>query len=375
MNLKRNSGNSFYKYELNQNQVYFSGPLKLKNGVIKMKKYILLIIALTLTFNLQSFSQGVTKAGTTAASFLGIDVGPRGNAMGGAYVSIANDVTAMYWNPSGIAQLDNFEATFSNTRWIADLSFNFAGIVLPIEDFGTIGVNATFLTMGEMERTTIANPDGTGEMFDAGMYAIGLSYARNLTEQFAIGFNAKYINERLYHSNATGFALDVGALFDTQLNGLKIGMSISNYGTKMNLDGRDLIVQYDVSPSIHGNNPNIDAKLSTNEFDLPLMFRVGVSMDLLKGLGNSNFILSVDALHPSDDVEYVNVGGEYVFYDMLSLRAGYKELFNEDSEQGFNFGGGIRYSLEDVTTFYFDYSYMDFGILDAVHSFSVTLKF
>lgn len=343
-----------------------------------MKKYILIILGLLIVFSPQDPAWGVTKTGTTTAGFLVIDVGTRGTSMGSAYVSLANDATAMYWNPAGIARMNNFEATFCNTKWIADLSFNYAGAVLTLGNFGNIGVNATFLSMDEIERTTIAHPDGTGELFDAGSYAIGLSYARILTDKFAIGFNVKHINERMYHCNAYGFALDVGALFNTQFHDLTLGMSISNYGTKMRLDGRDLQVQHDIDPSIYGNNPNINAKLQTDAFDLPLMFRVGVSMDLLKGSHNSNLILSVDALHPSDDVEYVNIGAEYVLFNMFSLRAGYKELsgykelFAKNYEQGLTFGGGIHQKIMG-TTFYFDYSYLDFGVLNGINTFSISL--
>ncbi len=346
-----------------------------KNGVKKMRKFILFLLALLLISYSQTIAQGITKKGTTAAAFLGIDVGPKAIAMGGAFVSVANDVTAMYWNPAGISQIDNFNATFSNTRWIADLSFNYAGVVFPLEEIGNVGLNATFLTMDQIERTTLENPDGTGELFDAGSYAFGLSFARNLTDQFAIGFNIKYINERLYHVSADGFAVDIGAMFDTGLEGLNLGMSITNYGTKMQLDGRDLRFQTDVAPNISGNNQTIGAELQTDMFELPLMFRVGVSMDILKGLGNSNLILSADALHPNDDVEYLNMGGEYVFYDMFSLRAGYKGLFAENTEQSISLGGGIHYTLLESVTFYFDYSYIDFGILNAVHTFSVSLGF
>lgn len=331
------------------------------------------MLGLLLFIHAQSHAQSVTKVGTTAAGFLLIDVGPRANGMGGAYVSVANDATAMYWNPAGIARLDHFAATFSNTKWIADLSFNYAGAVLALGGFGNLGVNATFLAMDQIERTTIANPDGTGELFDAGMYAVGLSYARPLTDRFSIGFNAKYINERLYHSSAYGFALDVGALYHTRFNGLTLGMSISNYGTKMQLDGRDLQVQHDIAPGVSGNNSNINARLQTDHFDLPLTFRVGVSMDVLKGSYDSNLILSVDALHPSDDLEYVNIGGEYVVHDMFFLRAGYKELFAKDSEQGLSLGGGLRYNVMGKTTFNFDYSYVDFGVFEAIHTFSVSL--
>ena len=350
-----------------------------QNGVSTMRQLFntwrqagLAVIVIGVLAGTQAAAQGVTKAGTTAASFLGIDVGPRGTAMGGAYVAVVNDATAMYWNPAGIAKINSFEAAFSNTKWIADLSFNYAAAALALEGFGTLGVNATFLTMDPMERTTINQPDGTGELFDAGSYAFGVSYARSLTDQFSIGFNAKYINERLYHSTANGFALDVGTLFDTQFEGLKLGMSISNYGTKMQLDGRDMQIQADVDASQAGNNPNINAQLKTDAFDLPLNFRVGVSMDVLKGAANSNLILSADALHPSDDVESVNVGGEYTFNEMISLRAGYKGL-GASTEQGLNFGAGIRYMIDGGTVFHFDYSFIEFGVFSTVHMFSIGL--
>ncbi|MGD8782199.1 MAG: PorV/PorQ family protein [Ignavibacteria bacterium] len=363
--------NKIFNNQFPWKRIYFPEPVQIKIGVIKMRKYFQLVLCLLLAFSIQYQAQ-VTKVGTTAGSFLAIDIGPRGTGMGSAFVSIADDATAMYWNPAGIANVENFETTFLNSKWIADLSLNYAGAVLSLGNFGTLGVNATFLTMDEIERTTIASPDGTGELFDAGSYAFGISYARQLTDQFAIGFNAKYINERLYHSNANGFALDVGAIFRTNFNGLTLGMSISNYGTKMQLEGQDMLVQHDIAENVKGNNEYINANLETDEFDLPLMFRVGVSMDILKGLANSNWIISADALHPSDDVESVNVGTEYIFHDIFSVRVGYKGLFAKDSEQGLNFGSGIRYNVMGTTTVGFDYSYIDFGIFDAVHMFSVS---
>ena len=221
----------------------------------------------------------VTKSGTTAVGFLNIDVGSRAVGMGSAYCTLAEDATAMYWNPAGIAKLNDIEATFSNAKWIADLSFNYVGLVVPFGSLGSVGVSATFLTMDQIERTTINSPDGTGEFFDAGSYAVGLSYARNLTDRFAIGMTGKYINERMYHSSSHGFALDVGALYNTGFHGLNLGFSISNYGTKMKLDGFDLQVQHDINPSIYGNVENINARLMTDKFDLPLLLRAGISLE------------------------------------------------------------------------------------------------
>jgi hypothetical protein len=316
----------------------------------------------------------VTKTGTTAATFLKVDVGARAVGMGSAYVSVVDDATAMFWNPAGLARVRGNEAVFSHAKWIADIGMSYAGVAVNLGNLGNIGVSGQFQTMDEMERTTILEPDGTGEMFDAGSFAVGLSYARNLTERFSIGMTAKYIRERIYHSTASGAAIDIGALFDTQLQGMKIGMSITNYGTKMQMGGRDMQIQTDPDPTVEGNNANIPGYLKTDSFDLPLLFRVGLSIDLLKGAGNSNFILAVDAMHPNDDYESMNVGCEYIFNNMLSLRAGYKSLFNEESEEGLGLGAGVHYSLGGMRLM-LDYAYHDFGVLKDIQKITIGLGF
>ena len=337
-----------------------------------MKKILVLMLALFMTSFL--FSQEVTKVGTTAAGFLNIDVGARAIGMGGAYVAVAEDAMSMYWNAAGISRIDGAEAVFTHNRWLADISYNYAGFAMSMGNLGSIGVNAQFMTMDKMERTTIMEPDGTGELFSAGSYAFGLAYGRNLTDRFSIGFNFKYITEEIYHSKATGIAFDIGTMFDTQYNGLKIGMSITNYGTKMQMGGRDMLIQTDIDPSISGNNHNINANLSTDQFDLPLMFRVGVSMDVLKGMGNSNLVLAVDALHPNDDVESVNVGAEYMYNRMFALRAGYKTMFARDSEEGLCFGAGFYWDAGGMQLM-IDYAYQDFGVLKEIQMFTLGLGF
>jgi hypothetical protein len=171
---------------------------------------ILLVIAVAAGLG----AKQVTKTGTTAATFLKVDVGARAVGMGSAYVSVVEDATAMYWNPAGLARVKGNEAVFSHAQWIADIGMSYAGIAVNLGNLGNIGLSGQFETMDEMERTTILQPDGTGEMFDAGSYAFGLSYARNLTDRFSIGMTAKFIQERIYHSTANGAALDIGVLFE-----------------------------------------------------------------------------------------------------------------------------------------------------------------
>ena len=113
---------------------------------------IINIICSTLIILSVAFAQagGVTKSGTTAAPFLNVDVGARANSMGGAYVSMADDATSMYWNPAGIALFTQPEAIFCHMRWIADITFNYIGFAMPLQQYGTIGVNATFLSTDQL---------------------------------------------------------------------------------------------------------------------------------------------------------------------------------------------------------------------------------
>jgi hypothetical protein len=339
-----------------------------------MKKLVIFILSFVVLLSTTCFS-GVTKTGTTAAPFLKVDVGSRAIGMGSAYVALAEDATAMYWNPGGLAGVNQNEVIFCHNRWIADITFNYAAIAVPVSGAANLGLSATFLTTDDMERTTINSPDGTGEMFSVGSYAFGLCYAMNLTDRFSIGLNLKYIYEYIYHCSAKGVAVDVGTMYDTNFKGIKVGMSIANYGTKMRMDGRDLDFQVDADQAVAGNNPNIDAKLKTDSFELPLLFRLGVATNVLQNNEMNDLTVSVDALHPNDDVEYVNVGAEYVYNNMFSLRGGYKTLFAKDSEEGLSLGAGLQYTVEGVATFQIDYAYHDFGILNEVQMFTLALKF
>ncbi len=316
---------------------------------------------------------GVSKVGTTAAQFLKIGVGARAVGMGGAFVAVADDATAIYWNPAGISRLEKNEAVIIHTNWIADISFDFAGVVIPAGSWGNIGVAVTSLSMPEMKVRTIGEPEGTGERFSAGDLAIGLTYARDLTDRFSIGFNFKYINQRIWHMGASAFAVDAGTLFDTDFYGMKIGMSILNFGGEIGYSGRDLLVYYDLNPDFFGDNERIIAALHTDKWPLPLMFRVGVVADLLKGRDN-RLTLSIDAKHPNDNTESVDLGMEYVFREWISIRGGYSSLFLKDSEEGFTLGCGLKHGFGN-SQLKLDFAYADFGRLHNAKRLSLSFVF
>lgn len=336
-----------------------------------MNKYLLIII-ITLLLGNKGFSQ--VFSGTTTGQFLKIEVGAKAIAMGGAFVSQANDASALYWNPGGLSKLQNSGAMFTHTYWLADINHDFAGIVLKIGDQHTIGFSYTSLTMGDMKVRTEIYPEGTGELFTASDYSLGISYGLNLTEDFSIGFTGKYVGETIWHMSASTIAFDLGLLYYTPIKNLQLGMSVSNIGGKMKFTGEDNFIYYTYNPGEHGNSDKIYAELKMDEWDLPLIYRVGLSFKALDTDLHA-LTISVDAIHPNDYSESVNIGCEYGFRERVFLRAGYKSLFMAESVEGLTAGIGLMYFLTDYVPMKVDYAYADFGRLQSVHRISVEIGF
>jgi hypothetical protein len=345
-----------------------------KDGADMKIKIITILIAIVLA-SVDLFSQ-VSKVGTTAAAFLEIGPGSVATGMGGAFVSVANDATALYWNPSGVADFTKNEVTIFHANWIASINFDYAALVVPLGEAGNIGLSFTSLSMADEMVRTVLLPEGTGEFYSAGDIAVGLSYARKLTDRFSIGFTAKYIQESIWHESATAVAIDIGTIFRTDLfNGLTIGATISNFGTQERLNGSDIRTFARVDPTLLGSNNQIPYIVELDSWDLPFLFQIGMSTNIIKD-EDYRLLVSVDALHPNNNYESMNIGGQFSFREFLFIRAGYRNLFLKDSEGGLTLGVGVNSKLlfsDDFVSF--DYAYRNFGRLDNVHTLSVDIKF
>ncbi len=313
-----------------------------------------------------AYSQGASKVATTAGQFLKMEPGSRAMGMGGAFVAQANDASSIWWNPAGMVRLDRTEAMFMHANWLAGIKYEFVSAVAPFGD-NAVGVSVTSLNYGQMEVTTVQQPDGTGEMFTPTSLALTVGYSRRLSDDFSFGINAKYVNDQIKNSGASAFAIDVGTLYKVGI--LSIGAAISNFGTKMQMTGADLnrVIQV-------GNDPNVVSTLKTVQYDLPLRLCVGLAFQVLQD-GMNNLVLASDVVHSNDNSEYVNVGGEYNWNNIVSLRAGYQELGIPDREAGLTLGGGVQVYVSNALTMKVDYSYGAFGRLLNIQRFTFALDF
>jgi hypothetical protein len=288
------------------------------------------------------------KVGTFGGQFLKISVGARGAGMGGAYVAMADEATSVFWNAAGIARVDpdKSQLSLNHANWPAELSFDQVGYVFHMKKIpGAFSVHARALTMQPMEVTTAFQPEGTGETFDAGMLAAGLTYARSFTDKFSAGLTLSTIHTGLADLSQQTFSFDLGTLYDVGAAGMKIGMAIQNIGSQ--------------------------EKFIEREARIPSIFRVGTSATLLQ-TGGQKLVGSFEFSHPPDNSERVNVGGEYSFKKYMFLRAGY--AFNYDAE-GLGAGVGFHFPVSVAGMADFDYSYTDMLDLGAAHRFSLRFEF
>ncbi|MBC8181802.1 PorV/PorQ family protein [candidate division KSB1 bacterium] len=355
----------------------------MKNKQVLLFAFLILIFC---TLSTDNFAQKPFRVGTTTANFLIVGYGSSGAAMGDAYVSVANDLSSSYWNPAGLGFMDQSEVQISYQPWIVDISTYNVGVGLVLRNVGTLAVNLYQVDYGNMEVTTLEMQDGTGEQFTANDLCISLSYSRRLAQWFSFGASAKYISSSIWHTKANAIAVDLGVLVKTHFfsstgnrgDGLNIGMSISNYGTKMRFDGMDLLNPIDVSPYEQGNYAYTQGQFRMKEWELPLLFRIGASISPLV-ISNNRLILAADALHPSFNSESVNLGMQYELllpsFGKFFLRGGYKALFLNESEYGMTFGAGMIVLKMHNVKFKLDYAFRSVGMLGNTHSYTMGFLF
>jgi len=315
----------------------------------------------------------VNRVGTTAAQFLKIGAGARPIGMGGAYSALATDILAIYWNPAGLAKVSGSgEAVFNHADWLAETDYDFAAFSVNLPTVGSFGFHIISFRTPESPVRTYDHPEGTGQTWDANMIALGVTFARNLTDQFSIGVTGKFVQETIFNVSARGAAFDIGILYKTPIKNITLGAAIFNFGTPMRLDGRDLFFNEDPLPE-PGSVDAVPAKYRVESYDMPLNLRFGIAWQAIRN-DDIQVVAAVDGNQPNDNSEHINSGVEVGLKNVLFLRVGYKALFLQDSEQGLTFGAGLRYDVVG-TNLKFDFGWADYGRLKNVKFVSMSIQY
>ncbi|MBN2009789.1 PorV/PorQ family protein [candidate division KSB1 bacterium] len=320
---------------------------------------MLIIVALCASHGVQA----QTKIAQTGFQFLTVNSDAKASATGEAMTSLDNRSTSLFFNPAGMANMSTrLDMSFSINSWLVDIKYStFALAVRPANGkYGVVGLTFQSVDYGDIQGTmTAVNEKGyiDTEMFSPSALAMGLGYAKALTDRFSVGGQIKGVYQNLGKSvvpvsdslevkknYASAVAFDFGTLLKTGYKSLAFGMSVRNFSRE---------VEYE-----------------TESFEIPLLFTLGISMDVMdyfdKTQLDQSLVVSIDATHPRSHPEQLKIGLDYTVMNMLSLRCGY--VSNND-EDGISYGVGL--STMGVCV---DYSYTPFGIFDKVQRVTARLS-
>lgn len=305
-------------------------------------KYLLLIF-LNFGFSAAQFDYGFdfSKVGSSGLQFLKIGVGARECAMGEAGIAISQDANSVFWNPGGLAYVENLQVYFSYNQWLVNSRHDAGVVAYPFKGY-VFALNVLSLTIDEFEETTVIQPQGTGRMVNAGDILIGLAVSRRFTNKLSIGGQVKFVQEKLDNYTMNNILFDIGTLYYTGFHRLRLAFTLQHFGP--------------------------DMKLVDQKFRTPLLFRVAAAEEILNN-DLFKFTATAELVHPTDNDEWVNFGAEFIFRKMLALRTGYRSNRNEGAV---TLGAGLYLPENSWLDLHMDYAYVPFGeIFGEVHRLSL----
>lgn len=178
-----------------------------------------------------------SRIGTAGAQQLRLPIGARSTALSGAVLATVQGTEALFWNPAGASRTEGYEVAFSYGQLFADINLNYMAVTAPLGGAGTFGLSAKVLDVGSWERTTEAQPDGTGQMVEPSLWVMGLTYSKQMTDRVNFGTTFNYASESVMNTSASGFALDFGFQYATPLQGMNFGIVLKSVGPDMRFDG------------------------------------------------------------------------------------------------------------------------------------------
>lgn len=342
---------------------------------MKIKSKLICTLLVLVILGIQSIFASGNKLGTAAAPELLIPMGAKNVAMAGANIADVSKTDAIYWNPAGVANIENTEASFTYLNYFADMNLSYFALALSISDVSAVGISIQSFDIGNIDVTTIDNPEGTGEQIQPDYITLGVTYSRRFTDKISFGINNKLISETIGSMSATAFAWDFGIQYKSDA-GIDFGITLKNIGTELQFSGTG--TEFD--SNIPFANPNATTRktnLDLASAELPTTFNIGAAYKLnidevqdVKIVGqftNSSFAL-----------DHITGGLEYDYRNLLFVRGGYSMALFEDnypsgldeSEFGLHAGFGINLDIGGNKIF-IDYAYRPMETFGSTNYFTV----
>ncbi|MCB0726357.1 MAG: PorV/PorQ family protein [Ignavibacteriae bacterium] len=333
-----------------------------KRTIKNIPKIFLSIVIILILDSGISFAQlfpnlGGQRSGTTSLQFLKIGTSARATGMAESYVAVSDDITSLYWNPAGLVSFKENGITASYTQWFVDTKLMNFGAVYHLDANNALGINVTSLSTEDMKVTTEYQPNGTGAYFRFSDLSFGLSYARQMTEQFSFGATIKYVNENLGELQMEGVLGDLATFYRTGLGTSRFAIMISNFGGQISPVGQVALV-------------NGSTATSFQKFPPPTNFQLGFAMEPWMNKEN-RLTTSIQLNSPTDNAENLAFGVEYAYKNFLFFRGGFK--VNVDDE---NFSGGLGFNVPISFAYaQFDYSLSNYTQLGLAQRLTVNVLF
>ncbi len=340
--------------------------MKIKLSIIKFAWLGVLVLILNVR-------AAEPKLAQTGFQFLSVPTDARVAALGEAFTAMNGGAMSVFYNPAMMALSPAYmDFSLSYNKWIADIVHYSGSIAFRPSNgrYGTFAISMLSIDYGEFIGTAVDGSVTSGyrdtKNFSPSAYSFGLGYAQQLSEQFAFGAHIKYTGqdltsslipdpeggENISKSYSEGvLAFDFGTIYKTGFRSLAFGMSVRNFSEEV--------------------------RFESEGFQLPLIFNIGISMDVADLFVAENsphsLIFAADVNHPRAAPEQVMFGAEYMFMDIFALRAGYH---SDVDERDVSFGTGISFDYGDRGgRIALDYAYTPFGVFDNVQRFSFNFAF
>ena len=355
-----------------------------------MKNYKIGVLVTLLIISFTAFAGNEDRAGEAGASELLINPWGRSSGWGGANSASAQGIEAMNLNIAGLAYTNGTEINFTNTSWLGgtDISINAVGLAKTMgESGGVLGISIMSMTFGEIDITTVDNPNGGLGTFRPNYLNIGTAYSKKFSETISGGVVVRLISESISNVNAAGVAIDAGVNYVTGENDqLKFGIALRNVGPTVSYSGNGLSSRVEVLNS----DKELTVNQRSNDFELPSLVNIGLSYDFYlaadsssQGITEHRLTTAATFTSNSFTSDQYRIGLEYAYKEMFMLRGGYvyesdvtDEKLTRTTSAGPSFGATVEFPIGKAgSKLGVDYSYRVTRTFDGTNAIGLKLSF